>query len=126
MLRLLASYNILTCSLRQLPDGKAERHYGLHPKAKYLVNNEDGVSVAAYFLMEQDEVLKDMWLEARIVGNMNQISLQRNCFDIICEFIDIGFKGLCSFRYHLTDSIQKGGVPFNNAYGMTAFEFRFQ
>lgn len=61
MLRLLASYNILTYSLHQLPHGKAERHYGLHPKAKYLVNNEDGVSVAAYFLMEHDKVLKDMW-----------------------------------------------------------------
>ncbi|XP_027333153.1 caffeic acid 3-O-methyltransferase-like [Abrus precatorius] len=86
LLRLLASYNILTCSLIQLPHGKAERHYALHPKAKYLVNNQDGVSVAAYFLMEQDVVLKDMW-------------------------------------YHLTDSIKEGGLPFNNAYGMTAFEF---
>lgn len=26
-------------------------------------------------------------------------------------------------RYHLTDSIQEGGLPFENAYGMSAFEF---
>jgi len=59
MFRLLVSYNILTV---QFHDGdEAERFYGLHPKAKYLVNNEDGVSVAAYFLMEQDKVLKEMW-----------------------------------------------------------------
>ncbi|KAK7320258.1 hypothetical protein VNO77_29577 [Canavalia gladiata] len=83
LLRLLASYNILTCSI---PHGETESHYGLHPKAKYLVNNQDAVSVAAFFLMEQDKVLKDMW-------------------------------------YHLTDSIKEGGFAFNNAYGMTVFEF---
>ncbi|KAL2316551.1 hypothetical protein Fmac_030427 [Flemingia macrophylla] len=87
MFSLLASYNILTCSLQQQPHGsKAERHYGLHPKAKYLVNNEHGVSVASYFLMEQDKDIKDMW-------------------------------------YELTNSVKEGGLPFNNAYGMTAFEF---
>ncbi|KAL2335356.1 hypothetical protein Fmac_016569 [Flemingia macrophylla] len=64
MFSLLASYSILTCSLQQRPhDGKAERHYGLHPKAKYLVNNEHGVSLASYFLMEQDKVLTDPWHE---------------------------------------------------------------
>ncbi|TKY57510.1 Caffeic acid 3-O-methyltransferase 1 [Spatholobus suberectus] len=84
LLCLLASYNILTCSLQ--PDGKSERHYALHPKAKYFVNNEDGVSIIASFLMQHDKVLKDMW-------------------------------------YHLTNTIQEGGLPFNNAYGMTAFEF---
>ncbi|KAH7543712.1 hypothetical protein JRO89_XS15G0004000 [Xanthoceras sorbifolium] len=31
ILRLLASYSILTCSLRTLPDGKVERIYGLAP-----------------------------------------------------------------------------------------------
>ncbi|XP_014504198.2 caffeic acid 3-O-methyltransferase [Vigna radiata var. radiata] len=59
MFRLLASYNILKL---RFPDGNmSERHYGLHPKAKYLVNNQDAVSVAAYFLMEHDKALKEMW-----------------------------------------------------------------
>lgn len=62
LLRLLASYRILTYSLPELPHGgKAERHYGLAPLAKYFVNNEDGVSVVASFLMQHDKVLKDMW-----------------------------------------------------------------
>jgi len=61
MLRLLASYKILTHSLIQSSDGKAENHYGLHPKGKYFVTNEDGVSVAALFLMLHDKVLKEMW-----------------------------------------------------------------
>ncbi|XP_027368629.1 caffeic acid 3-O-methyltransferase-like [Abrus precatorius] len=86
LLRLLASHNILTYSLSPLPNGKSERHYALHPKAKYFVNNQDGLSMIATFLMQHDKVLKEMW-------------------------------------YHLNDSIQEGGLPFNNAYGMNAFEF---
>nr|AFK45226.1 unknown [Lotus japonicus] len=81
LLRLLASYNILT-----FQGSEPERHYGLSPYAKYFVNNQDGVSMISSFLMQHDKVLKDMW-------------------------------------YHLTDSIQEGGLPFDNAYGMTSFEF---
>ncbi|CAK8539027.1 unnamed protein product [Lathyrus sativus] len=29
----------------------------------------------------------------------------------------------CNCRYHLTDSVKEGGLPFNNAFGMTVFEF---
>ena len=29
---------------------------------------------------------------------------------------------LC-YRYHLKDAILEGGIPFNKAYGMTAFEY---
>lgn len=61
MLRLLACYNILTCSLRTLPDAKVERLYGLAPVAKYLVKNEDGVSIGALNLMNQDKVLMESW-----------------------------------------------------------------
>lgn len=86
MFSLLASFHILTCSLHHLPHGKVERHYALHPKAKYFVNNQHGVSLAPFFLMEQDKLLQHMW-------------------------------------YHLTDSVKEGGLPFNNAFGMTAFEF---
>lgn len=61
MLRLLASYSILTCSLRTLEDGKVQRLYGLAPVAKYLVKNQDGVSLAALNLMNQDKVLMESW-----------------------------------------------------------------
>ncbi|XP_054799823.1 caffeic acid 3-O-methyltransferase [Prosopis cineraria] len=61
MMRLLASYNVLTCSVRTLPDGKIERLYGLAPVAKYLVKNEDGVSIAPLNLMNQDKVLMESW-----------------------------------------------------------------
>ncbi|CAN6709274.1 unnamed protein product [Malus baccata var. baccata] len=66
MLRVLASYSILTYSLRTLPDGKVERLYGLGPVCKFLTKNEDGASI---------------------------------------------------------DVVPEGGIPFNKAYGMTAFEY---
>lgn len=86
ILRILASYSILTCSLRTLPDGKVERLYGLAPVCKFLTGNEDGVSLAALCLMNQDKVLMESW-------------------------------------YYLKDAVLEGGIPFNKAYGMTAFEY---
>lgn len=61
MLRLLASYSILTYSLRTLADGKVERLYGLGPVCKFLTKNEDGVSIAPLCLMNQDKVLVESW-----------------------------------------------------------------
>lgn len=86
ILRLLASYSILTYSLRTLPDGKVERLYGLGPVCKFLTKNEDGVSISPLCLMNQDKVLIESW-------------------------------------YHLKDTVLDGGIPFNKAYGMTAFEY---
>ncbi|KAJ7965232.1 Caffeic acid O-methyltransferase [Quillaja saponaria] len=86
MLRLLATYSILTYSLRTLADGRVERLYGAAPVCKFLTKNEDGVSIAALSLMNHDKVLMESW-------------------------------------YHLKDAVLDGGIPFNKAYGMTAFEY---
>lgn len=61
ILRLLASYSVLTYSLRTLPDGKIERLYGTAPVCKFLTKNEEGVSLAALSLMNQDKVLMESW-----------------------------------------------------------------
>lgn len=86
MLRLLASYDMLSYSLRTLPDGQVERLYGLAPVCQFLTKNEDGVALSALSLMNQDKVLIESW-------------------------------------YHLKDAVLDGGIPFNKAYGMTAFEY---
>ncbi|KAG1360878.1 caffeic acid 3-O-methyltransferase [Cocos nucifera] len=86
MLRLLASYNILTCAVEVDADGKPLRRYGPAPVCKWLTKNEDGVSMAALALMNQDKVLMESW-------------------------------------YYLKDAVLDGGIPFNKAYGMTAFEY---
>ncbi|XAR71571.1 Caffeate O-methyltransferase [Bertholletia excelsa] len=86
ILRLLTSYSVLNCTLRELPNGKVERLYGLAPVCKFLTKNEDGVSNAPLLLMNQDKVLMESW-------------------------------------YYLKDAVLEGGIPFNKAYGMTAFEY---
>ncbi|URD73739.1 caffeic acid [Musa troglodytarum] len=86
ILRLLAAYGIVSCSVEAGPDGRPCRKYGAAPVCKHLTRNEDGVSFAALSLMNQDKVLMESW-------------------------------------YHLKEAVLEGGIPFNKAYGMTAFEY---
>ncbi|XP_034674802.1 caffeic acid 3-O-methyltransferase-like [Vitis riparia] len=86
VLRLLASYSILRCSLRTLDNGEVERLYGVGPICKFLARNPDGGSIGPLFLLHHDKVFMESW-------------------------------------YHLNDAILEGGIPFNRAYGMTAFEY---
>ncbi|RCV29960.1 hypothetical protein SETIT_6G055900v2 [Setaria italica] len=85
MLRLLASYDVVRCQMED-KDGKYSRRYAAAPVGKWLTPNEDGVSMAALALMNQDKVLMESW-------------------------------------YYLKDAVLEGGIPFNKAYGMTAFEY---
>ncbi|KAI6695962.1 hypothetical protein NL676_023672 [Syzygium grande] len=52
MLRLLVSYSFLSCTLAQ---DKAERLYGLGPKSKFLVGDQER-NVAMWFLFLMDKV----------------------------------------------------------------------
>ncbi|XP_077248352.1 caffeic acid 3-O-methyltransferase-like [Tasmannia lanceolata] len=61
ILRLLASYSILTCSIVRHDNGIVERLYGLAPISRFLVKNKDDVSVAPLLLMNQDKVLMESW-----------------------------------------------------------------
>ncbi|CAA6656104.1 unnamed protein product [Spirodela intermedia] len=61
ILRLLASYSILTCSVVDGDGGKVRRRYGLAPVARFLTQNEDGVSMATLALMNQDKILMESW-----------------------------------------------------------------
>ncbi|GMH18300.1 hypothetical protein Nepgr_020141 [Nepenthes gracilis] len=61
MLRLLASYSIITCSIQMLPDGSIERLYGLTPVCEFLTKNGDGVSLAALSLVFQDRIYLESW-----------------------------------------------------------------
>lgn len=63
MLRLLASFGILSCTMDVVEAGssRVERRYGLVPVSQYLVKNEDGVSVAPLVLMNQDKVFMESW-----------------------------------------------------------------
>ncbi|KAE8777820.1 Caffeic acid 3-O-methyltransferase [Hordeum vulgare] len=86
MLRLLASYNVVSCTMEEGEHGRLSRRYGAKPVCKFLTPNEDGVSMAPLALMNQDKVLMESW-------------------------------------YYLKDAVLDGGIPFNKAYGMSAFEY---
>ncbi|CAA6656098.1 unnamed protein product [Spirodela intermedia] len=55
ILRVLASYEILTCSIVDSDDGKVRRRYGLVPVSRFLTPNEDGVSMVRMVLLIQDK-----------------------------------------------------------------------
>ncbi|KAH9723368.1 Flavone 3'-O-methyltransferase 1 [Citrus sinensis] len=61
ILRLLASYSVLNCSVHTLPGGGVERLYGLAPVCKFLTKNGDGVSLSNLCLMNQDNILMESW-----------------------------------------------------------------
>ncbi|XP_058088497.1 caffeic acid 3-O-methyltransferase-like [Magnolia sinica] len=66
VLRLLASSCVLTCSLVTLDDGQVGRRYGLAPVCKFLVPNQDGVSLAPMVLMN-DSVPIESWCHLKDV-----------------------------------------------------------
>ncbi|XP_031271407.1 caffeic acid 3-O-methyltransferase-like [Pistacia vera] len=61
MLRLLASYDILKCSIRTGENGEVERLYGAAPICKFFVKNEDGGSLGPLLQLQQDKVTTQSW-----------------------------------------------------------------
>ncbi|XP_073064297.1 caffeic acid 3-O-methyltransferase 2-like [Primulina eburnea] len=61
ILRLLASYSILNCRVKTLPDGGVERLYSLAPVCKFYTKNDDGVSLAPMLIMNLDKVHLETW-----------------------------------------------------------------
>lgn len=100
MLRLIASYSVLNCSLRTLPDGRVERLYGLAPVCKYLTKDEDGLSLASHSLFIQDEVSMECWYHLK---------------DALLEGGSPFYKlhGTSPYAYYGTDA--RSNVLFNNA-----------
>ncbi|XP_050237155.1 caffeic acid 3-O-methyltransferase-like [Mercurialis annua] len=101
ILRLLACYNVLTCSLRTLGDGEVERVYGLGPVCKFLIKNEDGVSIAALCLMNQDKVFMESWYHLKDAVLEGGIPFNKaygmTCFDYLgtCpRFNKVVYKGM--------------------------------
>ena len=65
ILRLLASYGIVQCSLDDV-DG-SHRLYGLNDVSKYFVPNQDGVSLGPVLALIQDEAFLDSWFVHSII-----------------------------------------------------------
>ncbi|KAK9115015.1 hypothetical protein Syun_021812 [Stephania yunnanensis] len=59
LLRHLAGYSVLTCSVVKLENGRVEQRYGLGPVCKYLVKDEDGGSLSPWLKLEKG--IMDSW-----------------------------------------------------------------
>ncbi|XP_044491300.1 caffeic acid 3-O-methyltransferase-like isoform X2 [Mangifera indica] len=60
ILRLLASYSVLTCNVVDL-----ERLYGLTPVSKYFVRDQNGVSLCPLMALVQAKVFMDSWAQLK-------------------------------------------------------------
>ncbi|GAA0175557.1 methyltransferase [Lithospermum erythrorhizon] len=61
MLRLLACYSVVTCSVSEKDGEDDERLYGLAPTGKFFVKNEDGASMGPLCALLQDKVFIQSW-----------------------------------------------------------------
>ncbi|GAB4831921.1 Caffeic acid 3-O-methyltransferase [Ancistrocladus abbreviatus] len=113
MLCLLASYSILTCSVRMDSDGGMERLYGLGPVCEYLTKNEDGASLAPFFVMLEDKTFQESWyclkdaiLESPKIAfeKAHGVSFFEYCA-IDSRFNDILHKGLSDYSIVLMRKI---------------------
>ncbi|XP_030536598.2 caffeic acid 3-O-methyltransferase-like [Rhodamnia argentea] len=64
ILRFLASYSFLSCTLAQDKAGRPERLYGLGPKSKFLVNGQ-GHNIAPWVLFLLDKVSLSGWFHLK-------------------------------------------------------------
>ncbi|CAA7391548.1 unnamed protein product [Spirodela intermedia] len=61
ILRLLASYAILTCCVIDGEGGKVRRRYGLAPVSKFIAPNEDDVSMSSLLLFHKTKFFMESW-----------------------------------------------------------------
>ncbi|XP_075661613.1 caffeic acid 3-O-methyltransferase-like [Castanea sativa] len=73
MLRLLASYSLLTCSMRTCEDGSVERLYQVSTAGKFYVQDEDGGSAGSISLFALHRATVEVWLHFKdaILGGGN-------------------------------------------------------
>ncbi|KAF7820065.1 isoliquiritigenin 2'-O-methyltransferase [Senna tora] len=123
MLRLLASYNLLTCSSRANHDDNSVRLavYGLSPVGKYLVPNEstEGCSLASLHKFVSHKALLEVWMklkEAIVDPDMDLFKKVhgKTCFEqmgIDAELNHIANKSmgdLCSLEMKRVVELYKG------------------
>ena len=62
MLRLLATYSVVSCTVGPDSSGRVERRYGLAPLSKLFVADENAVSLGPLLSFVTDSVMRAPWL----------------------------------------------------------------
>ncbi|KAL2939679.1 Caffeic acid 3-O-methyltransferase [Bienertia sinuspersici] len=104
MLRLLATHSVVQCTTISTVDGGLERRYSPSPVTKFLVPNDDGVSLAGILNLLLDKVYIESWTklgEAIEIGGIP--------FDMV--------HGMNAFEYPSVDP--RFNEVFNNAMCQT-------
>nr|UQE90682.1 O-methyltransferase 1 [Dendrobium officinale] len=91
ILRLLASYSVLTWSTETDSHGRTVHRFGASPVCKFLAPNEDGVSLAALGLMSTDRVAIESWYHLKDAILHGGVAFNR------------AHGGLNEFEYHAKD-----------------------
>ncbi|KAK9724607.1 hypothetical protein RND81_05G086100 [Saponaria officinalis] len=97
MLRLLASFDLLTCSVRDGPNGRVERLYGLGPVCQFLVSNDDEGSYSAFADLMHDKIIMDTWKQLKGARNghhstivLKEILDNYKAFEGLSSLVDVG------------------------------------
>ncbi|KAJ9681002.1 hypothetical protein PVL29_020086 [Vitis rotundifolia] len=114
ILYFLTSHSVLTCSALDADDGRLKRVYGLTPVSKYFVPDQDGISLSPLLTLAQDKVFMDSWSVCSIFFVLSILSLGSQLTPDISQYF---------FRCHMKNSIIEGGIPFNRAHGVNAYEY---
>ncbi|KAA8546325.1 hypothetical protein F0562_002936 [Nyssa sinensis] len=88
MLCLLASYSLLTCSLRTHQDGTVERLYGLAPAGKFFVRNQGGRSLASMFPFTCYPPIWTTWFHLKDAILEGGSILKKACGMSVFQFMD--------------------------------------
>uniref|UniRef100_A0ACD5WDY6 Uncharacterized protein n=1 Tax=Avena sativa TaxID=4498 RepID=A0ACD5WDY6_AVESA len=89
MLRLLASFDVVSCEVEEGMGGVLARRYGPAPVCKWLTPNKDGVSIAPLVLMN-DKVVLESWYHLKDTVLEGGLPFERA-------------HGMTTFEYHGTD-----------------------
>ncbi|KAF5762938.1 putative caffeate O-methyltransferase [Helianthus annuus] len=77
MLRLLASYSIVTCT-KGVHESRPVRVYGLTPVARYFIPDEDGASLGTLLELGQDKAVADDWIKLKDSVIEGGVPFERN------------------------------------------------
>ena len=127
MLRFLATYSLLTCSVRTCEDGRVERLYGLSPAGKFFAQNEDGGLLSSMTLLNSHPNVAEVWYVRICMQLLNIALFNKNRKILISHSIsplNLFWHSFCNYRRHLKDAILEEGNLYEKVCG-TANIFKY-
>ncbi|KAL2920656.1 Caffeic acid 3-O-methyltransferase, partial [Bienertia sinuspersici] len=123
MLRLLASFTILTCTQSVQSNGSLKTVYGLGPVCQFLAKNDDVISYAAFADLMHDKVMMETWKHLKDIvldgGNPFEKTYGMGVFDYLgtdSRFYKVFYEGM---GHHSTIVMKKILDSYNGFDGVS-------